>query len=146
MIMEYQEIINLLDNTPNQRTKFRKKNWVEINYESRRTYHTNSQIKFKTSMKRSILRDYSDACILVKGTIIVARVLAPAQPQNVGKKVVFKNYAAFTDCISEINNTQMDNANKYIDVIMLMYNLIEHNDHYSKNQEVYGNTIEMNQL
>ena len=45
--MEYQKITNLLDNTPNQPTKFRTKNWVEINDESRGTYNTNSQIKFK---------------------------------------------------------------------------------------------------
>ena len=57
--------------------------------------------------------------------ISIARVLAPAQAENVGKKVVFKNCAPFTDCISEINNTQIDNA-KYIGVIMPMYNLIEH--------------------
>ena len=67
--MEYKKIINLLDNTPNQPTKFRTKNWVEINDESRRTYSTNSQITFKTSMLRSSLCDYSDAYILVKGTI-----------------------------------------------------------------------------
>ena len=47
--------MNLLDNTPNQSTKFTKKNWVEINDESRGTYNTNSQIKFKTSMLRSSL-------------------------------------------------------------------------------------------
>ena len=69
--MEYQKIIDLLDNAPNQPTKFRTKNWVEINDESRRTYNTNSQIKLKTSMLRSSLCDYSDAYILVKGTIIV---------------------------------------------------------------------------
>ena len=59
--MEYQKIINLLENTPNQPTKFRTKTCVEINDESRGTYTTNSQIKFKTSMLRSILCDYSDA-------------------------------------------------------------------------------------
>ena len=59
--MEYPKIINLLDNTPNQQTKFRTKNWVELNDDSRETYNTNSQIKFKTSMLRSNLCDYSDA-------------------------------------------------------------------------------------
>ena len=52
--MEYQKIINLLDNTPNKPTKFTTKNWLEINDDSRGTYNTNSQIKFKTSMLRSI--------------------------------------------------------------------------------------------
>ena len=49
-MMEHLKIINLLDNTPNEPTKFRTKNWVEINDESRRTCKTNSQIRFKTSM------------------------------------------------------------------------------------------------
>ena len=71
--MEYQKIINLLDNTPNKPTKFRTKNWVEINGDSRGTYNTNSQIKFKTSMLRSSLCDYSDTCILISRTITHAR-------------------------------------------------------------------------
>ena len=47
------------------------------------------------------------------------------------KKVIFKNYAPFTDCMREINNTQVDNA-KYIDIVMPMYDLIEYSDNYSK--------------
>ena len=62
----------MFDNTPNQPTKFRTKNWVEVNYDSRRMYNINSQIKFKTSTLRSSLCDYSDAYILVKGTVTVA--------------------------------------------------------------------------
>ena len=49
MIMEYQNIINFSDNTPNHPNRFRTKNWVEINNDSRRTYNTNSQTKSKTS-------------------------------------------------------------------------------------------------
>ena len=52
--MEYQEIINLLGNTPNQPTKFRTKNWIEINDDSSKKYNTNSQIKFKNSILKSI--------------------------------------------------------------------------------------------
>ena len=66
--MEYQKIINLLDNTPNKPTKFRTENWVEINDDSRGTYNANSRIKFKTSTLKSSLSDYSDAYILVNGT------------------------------------------------------------------------------
>ena len=51
--MEYQKIINLLHNTPNQPTKFRTKNWVGINHEERRAYNINGQIKFKTLLLRS---------------------------------------------------------------------------------------------
>ena len=69
--MEYQKIANLLDNASNQPSKFRTKNWVEINNESRRVYTTGSDIKFKTTMLRSSLCGYADAYILVKGTIII---------------------------------------------------------------------------
>ena len=53
--MEYQKIENLIDGTSNQPSKFRTKNWVEINDESRGTYNVNSQIKFKTTMLKSSL-------------------------------------------------------------------------------------------
>ena len=69
--MECQKLINLLDNTQNQPTEFRTKNWVEINDESCGTYNTNNQIRFKTSMLRTNLCDCSDSYILVKGTITV---------------------------------------------------------------------------
>ena len=73
--------------------------------------NTNSQIKFKNLFLKSILCDYDNAYILVKGTISVAPVPPPAaRPNNNNKKVVFKNSAPFTDCISEINNTQIENA------------------------------------
>ena len=52
-------------------------------------------------MLKSNFYDYSDAYILVKGTITIARVLAPAEPDNIGKVVVFKNCAPFTDCINK---------------------------------------------
>ena len=130
--MEYQKIINLLGNKPNQLTKFRPKTWVEINDDACGTYNINSLIIFETSMLTSSLRDYSDACILVKGTITVTAVPPPAaNPNNNDKEVVFKNCAPFTNCISEINNTQIDNA-KYIVVTIPMYNLGESSDDYSK--------------
>ena len=65
--MEYQKIANLIVDASNQLSKFRTKNWVEINDESRGTYSVNSQINFKTTMLKSNLCDYSDAYILVKG-------------------------------------------------------------------------------
>ena len=74
--MEYQRMIHLLDNIPNQPTKFRTKNWFETNDESRGTYDTNNQIKFGTSMLRSSLCDYSDAYVLVKGTMTAANTAA----------------------------------------------------------------------
>ena len=98
----------MLDNTSNQPSKFRRKNWVEINDESKGTY---SLINFKTSMLMSSLYDYNDAYILVKGNILVNNTAAAgADANNTNKKVIFKNCAPFTDCISKINNTQVDNA------------------------------------
>ena len=130
--MEYQKIANLIDDTSNQPSKFRTKNWVEINDESRGAYNVGSQIKIKTTMLKSSLGDYSDAYILVKGTISVNNTAADgAAANNTNKKVIFKNCAPFTNCISEINNTQIDNA-KDIDIVMLMYNLIEYSDNYAK--------------
>ena len=132
IIIEYQKIINLLVNTPNQPTNFRTKNWVEINDESRGTYNTNSQIRFKTLILRSSLCNYSDAYILVKGTITVANTAATGRvANNTDKKVIFKNCVPFTSYISRINNTQIDDA-QYIDVVMPRYNLIEYSDNYSK--------------
>ena len=131
--MEYQKIANLIDdNTLNQPSKFRTRNWIEINDEPRGAYNVNSQIKFKTRMLKSSLCDYSDAYILVKGTVTVNNTAAAgAAANNTNKKVIFKNCAPFTNCISEINNTQIDNA-KDIDIVMPMYNLIEYSDNYAK--------------
>ena len=111
----------LIDDTSNQPSKFRTKNWIEINDESRGTYNVNSQIKFKTTMLKSSLCDYGHAYILVKGTTITvnntaaaAAAAAAAASNNTNKKVIFKNCAPFTNCISEINNTQVGNAKDII--------------------------------
>ena len=69
--MEYQKIINLLDNVSNQPSKFRTRNWTEINDNIRGVYSPSKQIRFKTARLRSSLCDLSDAYILVKGNISV---------------------------------------------------------------------------
>ena len=132
--MEYQKIINLLENKTNQATKFRTKNWIEINDDSRGTYNTNIKIKFKTSMLGTSLCDYSDAYILVSGTITITGAWNDNPVRLLderNKRVIIENCAPFTDRISEINNSQRDNA-KYLDVLTLMCNLIEYSDNYSK--------------
>ena len=86
-------------------------------------------------MLRSSLCDYSDAYILVKGTITAANTGTTAAPNNADKKVIFKNCAPFTSCISRINNTQVDDA-QYIDVVMPIYILIECSDNYLKTSEI----------
>ena len=121
----------MLDNASNQHSIFRTKNWVEINDESRRTY-TAGDIKFITKMLRSNSCDYSDAYILVKGTITVTgeRDVATARrAEKRNKSTIFKNSAPFTKCISRINNTEMDNPQD-IDIGMPMYELIEYSDDY----------------
>ena len=132
--MEYQKIANLMDAASNQPSKFRTKNWVEINDESRGTYNVNSQIKFKTTMLKFSLCDYSDAYILVKGRITITGAAADAAARRADERdkgMAFKNCSPFTNCISEIDNTQVDNA-KDINILMRMYNLIEYSDNYAK--------------
>ena len=79
--MKYQNITNLLNNTPIQPSKFRSKSWVEINDNACGRYNTNSQIEFKTSVRKSSLYYYSGAYILVKGTITIA-AKAGGNPNN----------------------------------------------------------------
>ena len=122
----------MLDSASNKPSKSRTRNWVKINDDIRGAYSSNKQIRFKTAMLRSSLCGYSDACILVEGNISVNNTAAEgAAANNAAKKVIFKNCAPFTNCISTINNTQIDNA-EYIDIVMLIYNLIEYSDNYSK--------------
>ena len=133
IIMEYQKTICFLDNTPNQPSKIRTKNCFEINEDSLKIYNTNSRIKFKAAMLKSNLCDCNDAYILVKGTIALIGKGANAEPIRTdknNKRVIFKHYTLFTDCITEINNTQLHNA-KDLDVVMSMYNRIEYSDNYS---------------
>ena len=92
-------------------------------------YYTGSQIIFKTERFRSSLCNYSNAYIPAKRTIKVPNKGAVAPQNNRHENVKFKNCASFTDCVSEINNTEIDQA-KHIDVIMSMDNLIEHSDNY----------------
>ena len=101
----------MLNDASSKPSKFRTRIWAEINDDIRGTYSPNKQIRFKTAMRRSSLCDYSGACILVKGNISVNyNAGAGVAANNTNKKVIFKNCAPFTNCISKINNTQIDNA------------------------------------
>ena len=136
--MEYQKMTNLLDSASNQPSKFRTRNWTEINDDIRGAYSPNKQIRFKTAMLRSSLCDYSDAYILVKGNISVNNTAAAgAAANNANKKVIFKNCSPFTNCINKINNIQIDNT-EYIDIVMPRYNLMEYSDNYSKTSGSLG--------
>ena len=110
--MEYQKVLNLLESTSDNSSKFRTRNWVQINDESRGNY-ANSDIRFKTTILRSNLCDYADSDILVKGTITITGAgddTAARRADEINEGVTFKNCARFTKCISRINNTDIDNT------------------------------------
>ena len=107
----------MLDNAPNQPSKFWINNRIEINVESQGTYYKDNQVRFRTL--RSSLCGYSDSYILVKGIITVTNTAAWGQPNNGNtKEAIFKNFEPFTDCICRINNTQGDDAHD-IHVVMI---------------------------
>ena len=91
--MQHQKIANLIDDASNQLSKFRTKDWLEMNDESRGTYSGNSQIKFKATMPKSSLCDYSYAYILVKGKITITGAgddAAARQADKRDKIIAFK--------------------------------------------------------
>ena len=125
--MEYQRITNLLDNTSDKVPRFITEKWIKVYDQSGKTYNTNKQIRFKTSMLRSDLCDYSDAYIVVKGKITVTNPNDDAYD----RKLALKNNAPHTSCILKINNTLIDNAED-LDIVMPMYNLLEYTKNYRK--------------
>ena len=132
--MEYQKAINLLDNASNLPSNYRTKNRAEINDDSNGTYNVNGQIKLKTTMLKSSLYDYGDTQIHARGAITIRKARADAAARQAGERnngVTFKNCAPFTDCISQINNTQIDYVED-VDVAMQMYNFEEHSSNYLK--------------
>ena len=92
-------------------------------------------------MLRSDLCDYSNAYLILKGTITVVRLNNAKR----NKAETFKNNASLINCISKINGVKIDNAED-LDVVMPMYNLLEYSKNYKKRHVVYGIIIEMNQL
>ena len=86
IIMEYQKIINLLDDTTNQPSKFRTRRWVEINNESNGWINA----RFKTFIIKSNLCDYRDAYTIVKGSIIIPNTAATGSEVNITNKKVLK--------------------------------------------------------
>ena len=128
--MEYQKLTSFFGKTPDKEPRFITKKWVEVHDQfgnAEDKYKLSKQIRFKTSMVRSDLSHFSGAYIVVKATIIVRN------PDNnaYDKKLALKNSAPFVSCISEINNTLIDNAEDF-DVVMPMYNLFEYSKSYSK--------------
>lgn len=125
-VMEYQQVINLLQNTSNQPCKFRTQNWVETNDDSRGIYNT-SQSKLKTRMFGFSLGFSSDSYILVKGTKIAfgkGVIDADRAADRTNKPAMLKNCSPFRDCLSKTDNTKVHNA-KDLNVVMSMCNLKE---------------------
>ena len=135
--MEHDKINNLLlseDNESKQLSKFVTGEYVEVNSLSN-TYNENKSIRFKTPMLRSNLCDYSDAYILVKGTITVTAPGVNNNADNIRDKrnrpLILKNNAPFVSCITRINGELIKDADD-LDIVMSMHNLLEYSKNYRK--------------
>ena len=136
--MEYQKITSLLGSTSDNVPRFITKKWIEVHDQSGNDrYNPSKQIRFKTSMLRSDLCDFSDAYITVNGTFTVTN------PDNnaYDKKLAFKNDVPFVSCISKINNTLID-SDEDLDIVMPMYNFPECSKNYSKTTSFWNYYID----
>ena len=128
--MEYDKINNLLlseDNEIEQLSKFVTREYVRVN-SLLDTCNENKSVRFKTPKLRSNLCDYSDAYILVNGTITVAgNNLRDRQ----NRPLILKNNAPFISCITRINSELIEDADD-LDIVMPMYNLLEYSQNYRK--------------
>ena len=96
--MEYQKLVN--DSYTKSTIQIYKKNWVEINDDTRGRYNTNSEIKFKTTMLNSSSFNYNYAYMLVKGTVSFANTIAAAAvANNANKKLIFKNCETLSEAL-----------------------------------------------
>ena len=126
--MEYEKITNLLGNIPDKVSRFITKKRIKVHVQSGGLYSTNKQIRFKTSMLISDLCDYSDAYIVVKGTVSVT---GEENKDRKNRGVVLKNNALFISCISKINGVLIENL-KDLDVVAPLYCLLRYSKNYSK--------------
>ena len=133
--MEYDKINNLLlseDNESEQLSKFVTREYVRVN-SLLNTYDKNKSIRFKTPMLRSSLCDYSDAYILVKGTITVNGVVNGAENDITrrNRPLILKNNSPFVSFITRINGELIEDADD-LDIVIPMYNLLEYSKNYRK--------------
>ena len=109
--IEYQKITNLLGTTIDEIPRFITKKWAKVHDQSGSAddrYKPNKQIRFKTSMLRSDLFDYSDAYIVVKGNITLTKTNGREIINIRNRFLAFKNNASFANCISKINNVLIE--------------------------------------
>ena len=126
--MEFNKINNLLGPAHNKVPRFISKKSIELQSQSRNTYNTSKPIRFKTSMLRSDLCDYSDAYVWVKGTSTVTN---PNDNANFTKELTLKNNAPFISCISKTNGELLKNGED-LDIVMPMYSLLEYSKYNKK--------------
>ena len=132
--MEYHKITNLLGTTLHEVPTFIAKKWIKGHDQSGKAedrYKPSKQIRFKPSMLRSNLCDFSNVHIVVKGTITLTKTNGRG---IIGIRIRFlaiKNNAPFSNWISKINNVIIENAED-LDVVMPMYNLLEYSKNYRK--------------
>ena len=125
--METQKIVNLLNDSDNESSKFATRKWYIINDQNNGQYGTgnenDSTIKFETKVIKPNLCDYSDAYILLTGDIKISDIAADTN-------VAFKNCALFTSCVTHINDEHVETAEN-LDIIMNLYNLLKYSDNYA---------------
>ena len=127
--MEYQKSKNLVDSIPDNVPRFITKKWIKVHDQSGETCNTNKQIRFKTSMLRFDLCDFSDAYIVVKGIVTVSADERDRDEMN--RQAILKNNAPIISCISKINGVLVENAEDF-NIVIPMYNLPEYSKNYSK--------------
>ena len=126
--MEFNKINNLLGPAHDEVPRFITKKWIGVQSQSGSTYNTSKPIRFKTSMLRSDLCNYSDAYVWVKGAITVTN---PNNNANFDRRLTLKNSAPFISCVSKINGELVENAED-LDIVIPMYSLLEHSKNYEK--------------
>ena len=126
--MEFNKINNLLGPAHDKVSRFITKKWIEVQSQSGNTYNTSKPIRYKTSVLRSDLCDYSDAYVWVNGTITVTN---PNNNANFDRRLTLKNKAPFISCVSRINGELIENAED-LDIVIPMYNLLEYSKNYEK--------------
>ena len=119
--MDHQNMLNLLNEAND--SKFVARKWNIVNDQSNANYDVGNEIIYNTEVLKSNLCDYNDAYISVRGDITIS-----------GHQVIqlaFKNCAPFTKCITKIDGATKDDT-EGLDLVMLMYNLIEYSSNYSE--------------
>ena len=118
--MEYQKITILVCTKPDEVPRFVTKKWIEVHDQSGNAedrYKPSKQIRFKTSMLRSDLCDFSDAYIVVKGTITLTKTHERRFIDIRNRFSAFRDNAPFINCTSNINYVLIENAGD-LDVVM----------------------------